>query len=359
MIQTIETLEKIIETGTADLAEIIELLESRDDEQQLLYSAAREITQNIHGNVIFLRGLIEFSNCCCNNCLYCGIRAGAPGIQRYRMSADEIVATALKIKASHCGTVVLQGGVDPDFSTAKLAEIIKQIKAETSLAVTLSVGTKTEEELLVLRQAGADRFLLRFETSDQAIFSKIHPFESFEQRVACIRNLRPCGLQAGSGFMIGVPGSDIKTIASDILFTKNLELDMIGCGPFIPSPGTPLAQESLLSDLSVYYKTLALIRIMNPYAHIPATTAFDSLCDGGRDEVMKCGANVFMPNFTPPHYKKEYNLYPGKPQVDTSIDIYEAVKERIEKMGRTVSSAIGDAIQPDAYGKNEYEHNNC
>jgi biotin synthase len=345
MIQSIETLAKLIETGAADVGEIVGLLETRDADQQLIYSAARELTDTIHGNKILLRGIIEFSNICQSDCLYCGIRAGAPGVRRYRMTSAEIMACVHEIKHSHCGTVVLQSGVDNSFTVQQLAEIIHRIKDETRLAVTLSIGTRTREELTLLREAGADRFLLRFETCDSEIFRKIHPFESFECRVACIRNLSRVGLQSGSGFMIGLPGTDLETIARDILFTRELNLDMIGCGPFIPSPGTPLASESLLHDLSIYYKTMALIRIMNPYAHIPATTAFDSLLDGGRDEVLKCGANVFMPNFTPPKYKEFYNLYPGKPSVDTSTDIYQTVKQRIEKMERCVSSDVGHALR--------------
>ncbi|MDA3925165.1 MAG: [FeFe] hydrogenase H-cluster radical SAM maturase HydE [Kiritimatiellae bacterium] len=338
-------LDDIINGYRASVNEIIQLLKSTGDEEELIYSTALNLTKELHGNLIYLRGLIEFSNWCTNSCLYCGIRAGATGFKRYRMTQDEIVETAQYIKASNCGTVVLQCGIDPFFTTNVLADIITAIKATTGLAVTLSIGTKSYDDLARLKNAGANRFLLRFESCQQSIFKRIHPDESFEERVECIRNLQKLDYQTGSGFMIGLPGADLKITARDILFTKELELDMIGCGPFIPSPQTPLSDESILDDYSIYYKTMALVRILNPQAHIPAATAFDSLKEDGRDEVIKCGANVFMPNFTPERFKENYKLYPGKSQVDTSTDIYDAVKTRIEDLGRSVSSGVGHALR--------------
>lgn len=338
-------LKKLSEGAVPTVEEVVWLLETERDDEELIYTTARDLTTRIHGDWILLRGLIEFSNRCGNNCLYCGIRMGASGIKRYRMSLDEILESARLIKMSHCGTVVLQSGADPVFSAQDVAEVVSAVKKETGLAVTLSIGTKTRKELALLKKAGADRYLLRFETSDRKLFSKIHPNEPLEARLECIRNLRELDFQTGSGFMIGLPNADIASIARDIIFTKELNLDMIGCGPFIPTPGTPLGEESLLEDYSVYYKTMALIRIMNPYAHIPAATAFDSLKDDGRNEVLKCGANVFMPNFTPHQYKAVYALYPRKPLVDTSTDIYESVRNRIESMGRRVSHEVGHALR--------------
>lgn len=325
--------------------EIVWLLRTSSTDQELIYSTAQAITKKIHGDIIHLRGIIEFSNRCSNSCLYCGIRAGASGVKRYRMSRDEILATARKIEATSCGTVVLQCGVDRSFSTEDLAEVVSVIKNETSLAITLSVGTKTVQELALLKDAGADRFLLRFESCNPTIFSKIHPNEPLQARIDCIRNMQALEYQAGSGFMIGLPDSTLEDIARDILFTLELELDMIGCGPFIPTPGTPLGEKSILEDYSIYYKTMALIRIMNPYAHIPAATAFDSLEVEGRDEVIGCGANVFMPNFTPVQYKESYNLYPGKTQVDTSVDIMDTINKRLKKLGRRVGSGAGHAVR--------------
>ncbi len=340
-----DLLDKLLTEGTAELTEIIRLLETEKEDEALLYDTAREVTRRVHGDLILLRGLIEFSNRCANTCLYCGIRMGTSGVKRYRMTLAEILESAQSVRESGCGTVVLQCGVDPCYTAKDIAEIVAAVKRETGLAVTLSIGTKTKKELTLLRRAGADRYLLRFETSDRDRFRTIHPNETFETRIACIQNLKAIGFQTGSGFMIGVPGADIAAIARDILYTRKLALDMIGCGPFIPTPGTPLGEASLLEDFSVYYKTMALIRIMNPYAHIPAATAFDSLRDGGRDEVLKCGANVFMPNFTPVRYKQNYALYPGKPAVDPSANIGEAVRERIEKMGKSVSADTGHALR--------------
>lgn len=346
-------LNRIADGHNPLITEVIQLLETTASGEELIYATAQALTKKTHGDIIHLRGLLEFSNRCANNCLYCGIRAAAAaGIKRYRMTLDEILATAREIKASGCGTVVLQSGVDPNFTTENLVEVVGAIRNESDLAITLSVGTQTKEELALLKQAGADRFLLRFETRNEAIFNTIHPNESLQARLDCIRDMRELNYQTGSGFMIGLPDATIEDIARDILFTTELELDMIGCGPFIPAPGTPLAKKSVLRDYSVYYKTMALIRILNPNAHIPAATAFDSLKDDGRDEVIKCGANVFMPNFTPPHHKENYNLYPGKPQVDTSVNIMDTVKSRLKNLGRRVGTGAGDALRMRAISVN-------
>jgi biotin synthase len=345
MISTEALLDKIANGYKPAVNEIIWLLETSHTDEALIYSTAQDITKRIHGDIIHLRGLIEFSNKCGNNCLYCGIRMGASGVKRYRMSLDEILESAQKIREAGCGTVVLQCGVDLCFTTEDIAKVVKAIKKETGLAITLSVGTKTKKELALLKKAGADRFLLRFETCNETIFNKIHPSEPLKARIECIRHMQELDYQAGSGFMIGLPGATIEDIAQDILFTKIRELDMIGCGPFIPAPGTPLGDESILEDYSIYFKTMALIRIMNPKAHIPAATAFDSLKEDGRDEVIKCGANVFMPNFTPFQYKESYNLYPGKPQVDTSVNIMETVNKRLKNLGRRVGTGAGHALR--------------
>jgi biotin synthase len=262
------------------------------------------------------------------------------------MSEDEIVETAKRAKGWGCGTVVLQSGEDAFFTADVLCRLLRRIKDEAGLAVTLSVGVRTRDELAQLKAAGCDRYLLRFETTSNALFSAIHPDESFEHRVQCLTDLRDLGYQVGSGFMIGLPGSTPEMIAHDILFATQLRLDMIGCGPFLSHPDTPLAEKPLLDDRSVYYKTIALLRILNPDAHIPATTAFDALEPEGRNLVLQRGANVFMPNVTPGTYRRLYQLYPNKPCVDEDGAACAAcVRIRLANLGRPVGTGPGHSLR--------------
>ena len=312
---------------------------------EALCAEADKVREEIFGNTVYIRGIIEFSNVCRNDCHYCGIRCSNNTVTRYRMTTDEIVETAAAAKRLGCGTIVLQSGEDPSFTAPVLCEIIRRVKCETGLAVTLSVGVRPREELAVLKAAGCDRYLLRFETSDDALFSTIHPDCTFAERVACLEDLRGLGYQVGSGFMIGLPGATLGQIARDLVFATRLNLQMIGCGPFLAHPGTPLAGTPALGDRNVYYAVMALLRILNPRAHIPATTAFDALEPGGRDRVMRCGANVFMPNITPAKYRRLYQLYPNKPGVDEEgEDSFRRLCGRLAALGRTVSTEAGHAL---------------
>jgi biotin synthase len=311
-----EILNSIYRDLTPDRSQIATLLQAAGEDCHLLYAAADEIRRECMGEEVHLRGIIEFSNICKNRCRYCGISVDNRSVGRYRMSDEEILQTAHSATGWGCGTVVLQSGVDPGFATGHICRIIRRIKAETGLAVTLSIGVLTRDELAQLRQAGCDRYLLRFETSERETFAAIHPDESFDRRIECLRDLRDLGYQVGSGFMIGLPGATLESIAADILFTTELGLDMIGCGPFLAHPETALAASPRLKDITVYYKTIALLRLLNPRAHIPATTAFDALESNGRNNVLQRGANIFMPNITPGKYRVFYQLYPNKPCVD-------------------------------------------
>jgi biotin synthase len=261
------------------------------------------------------------------------------------MEEDEIIETARNAKRWKCTTVALQSGDDPGFGYDKLARVVRRIKGELGLAVTLSIGTRTREELLQLREAGADRYLMRFETSDPALFGRIHPDESFERRLRCLRDLRDTGYQVGSGFMIGLPGWTPATVATDILFATGLKLDMIGCGPFLAHPATPLADTPKAPDNTFYYNTIALLRLCNPRAHIPATTAFDALDGDGRNLVLQRGANVFMPNLTPARYRHNYMLYPNKPCVDEDGEACAfCVQGRLLELGRQPGLDAGHSI---------------
>ena len=270
------------------------------------------------GSVLLRRGIIEFSNCCVNNCTYCGIRAANSSPLRYRIPLDRIKASAEKIREEGIETVVLQSGEDPWYTPERLIEIIRALKPAI---ITLSVGVRPFDELKAFKEAGANRFLLRFETCLPDRFAAIHPDEPFEKRIECLHNIRRAGLEVGTGFMIGLPGDTVSDVARNLEFTASLKPDMIGCGPFIPDPSTPLAGgRPAFSGLDVYYNAVALLRLMNPDANIPATTAFDSLEPDGRKKVLACGCNVWMPKFTPCDYAAEYSLYPKAiPDRETTI----------------------------------------
>ena len=338
-IQSLETFHTLPEQ------ELTRLLLLKGDEALPLRKAADRLRKSIMGDKVYLRGIIEFSNFCKNSCLYCGIRGPNTHVSRYRIEEEEILKTARQIRNWGCGTVVLQSGEDPAFTTGRLADIVASIKTKTDLAITLSVGIRTLEELRTLRAAGADRYLLRFETSNRELFEKIHPDGGFSARIRCLRDLREAGFQVGSGFMIGLPGTGPDQIARDLLFTRDLKLDMIGCGPFLANPQTPLNEQPDICH-DIYYNTIALLRLMNPLAHIPATTAFDALEKEGRNRVLLCGANVFMPNTTPWTYRSRYQLYPNKPNVDEDgSETLTASKERLQALGRSIGTGRGDSIR--------------
>ena len=346
MIATQKQLDHLLKGHLPAAADLASLLKAQGKACDLVYASADAVRSQSVGDTVHLRGIIEFSNVCKNNCWYCGIRCDNDHVARYRMTVDEIVDTAKNAQLWGCGTVVLQSGEDAFFTADVLGEIVRRIKSETGLAVTLSVGVRTRDELAFLKAEGCDRYLLRFETTSNALFSAIHPDETFEHRVQCLKDLRDLGYQVGSGFMIGLPGTTLEMIANDILFATRLKLDMIGCGPFLSHPDTPLAEKPLLEDRSVYYKTIALLRLLNPMAHIPATTAFDALEPEGRNYVLMRGANVFMPNVTPGKYRRLYQLYPNKPCVDEEgAACALCVRGRLAALGRPLGSGPGHSVR--------------
>lgn len=340
-------LDRVLQAqGGAEPRDLLALLGARGEENARLYAAADRVRRDHMGDEVYLRGIIEFSNICRKDCAYCGIRGGNDRVERYRMSPDEIVEQAVKARGLGYTTVVLQSGEDPWFTADILCDILRRIRARVDLAVTLSIGERPYGELVRFKEAGGDRYLLRFETSDRALFARLHPDDDFDERMACLADIRRAGIQTGSGFMIGLPFSTLETLADDIVFATRLDLDMIGCGPYLSHPDTPLAGQPLFEDREIYFKTIALLRLMNPWAHIPATTAFDALCAGGRDLVLQRGANVFMPNVTPGAYRKHYQLYPNKPCVDEDSDqCSRCVAGRVTRLGRKIGSGRGDSMR--------------
>lgn len=318
--------------------EIAELLHL--DETTMLFAAADRVRKQFVGEEVHLRGLIEFSNICKQNCLYCGLRRDNKNIRRYRLEPDTIIGLAQKAKAYGYRTVVLQSGEDEYFTVERLKHIVKKIKA-LDMAVTLSIGEKSFAEYQAYREAGADRYLLRIETTDTGLYQAMDPGMDFANRVRCLKNLKKLGYELGSGCLVGLPGQTLASLANDILFFQDMEADMIGIGPFIPNPDTPLA-EAAQGSFELSLKVMAITRLLLPDINIPATTAMETLHPQGRLLALQSGANVVMPNITEGEYRKLYALYPGKICInDTPAHCRQCITGKIQSIGRRVSTDYG------------------
>jgi biotin synthase len=338
--------KKIDNAVRLDIGEVELLLSAKGKDMAALYEKADIMRREFMGDDVYLRGIVEFSNFCVKKCLYCGINFSNEKTQRYRMSDEEILDVCRGMVSRGQTTVVLQSGEDPFYAKEKLAKLIKAIKRETSLAVTLSVGERDTDTYALWKDSGMDRYLLRFETSDEELFRSCHPDADLKKRVQCIKNLKELGVQTGSGFLIGLPDETLSQLARDILFCSDLSLDMIGVGPFIPHGDTGLGLKNNPFAKEVFFKTVAILRLLNKTAHIPSTTAFDTVHPDGRNILLKRGCNVFMPNATPSKYRKHYLLYPGKPCVDeSSEDCASCVITRITALGRKVGKGPGHSIR--------------
>lgn len=326
-------------------AEVVYLLNLEKDELSDLYKKADQIRKDNMGDEVFLRGILEVSNYCKKSCNYCGIRSKTKDITRYRMPKEEILQACKDMEKNGMTTVVIQAGEDSFLSKDYIGEILKEIKKDTHLAITLSLGDQTKETLIHWKDCGMDRYLIRYESSDPTLFEKAHPDDDLTTRLAFIKTLQELGIQAGSGFLIGIPGQTLEGLAKEILFCTSLKLDMIGIGPFIPHPDTPFGETTNPFEKEVFFKVISIIRILNPKAHIPSTTAFDAIQPNGRNLLLQRGANVFMPNATPQKYRKFYQLYPNKPCVDESgEDCAKCVKGRIISIGRKIGTGKGHSI---------------
>lgn len=323
---------------TLDKSAIIELLTTAPTDE--LYRRADDVRREAVGDAVHLRGLIEFSNICRNDCLYCGIRRGNRQVQRYRMTDEELVETAKHAAALGFQTIVLQSGEDMHFDQARMCHIIEQIK-RLDVALTLSVGERDYEDYKAFREAGADRFLMRIETTDRDLYNRLNPGMSWERRHECLLMIRDLGYELGSGIMVGLPGQTVESIADDLLYLKDIGIDMAGIGPFIPHPETPLAGEAG-GTLEQALRTMAIMRILLPDINIPATTAMESLHPQGRIMALQAGANVVMPNVTEGEYRRLYELYPGKICVnDTPAHCRSCIGLKIRSIGRTIGQGRG------------------
>ena len=319
-----------------------ELLQLLNDSQadNLLFAAADRVRKKYVGDEVHLRALIEFTNICKNQCLYCGLQCQNKKIARYRLSADEMMALAQKAVQYGYKTVVLQGGEDPYFTADILVPVLQKIKA-LGLAITLSIGERSTEEYRAFKQAGADRFLLRIETTDKALYEKYNPGMSFENRLRCLHDLKDLGYEVGTGILVGLPGQTTRSLAKDILFFKELNADMIGLGPFIPNPDTPL-KDAPAPQLTPALKVMALTRLLLPDINIPATTAMETIEPDGRIRALQSGANVVMPNITEGEARLNYALYPGKACAgEDPSKCRGCLTAKLAAIGRPVSTGFG------------------
>lgn len=308
-----------------------------------LASLADAARRRVYGNRIYIRGLIEISNICRNNCLYCGIRRGNAGCERYRLSSEEILSACGEGYALGFRTFVLQGGEDPYFTDDVVCGIVRAIKAAyPDCAVTLSLGERSGESYARLREAGADRYLLRHETADAAHYAMLHPGEmSFDHRMNCLHALRELGYQTGCGFMVGSPGQTSAHLAKDLKFVETFKPQMCGIGPFIPHAATPFAGQPAGSAALTCY-LLSIIRLIHPSVLLPATTALATIGSDGRERGILAGANVVMPNLSPASVRRKYALYNGKKSDgDESAQEIAQLKRKMAAIGYEVVTDAG------------------
>lgn len=343
----IDIVEKLYSQSNISDEELKALIETDNDSaSEILRWRADEVRQKHYGRKVFLRGLIEISSYCKNDCLYCGIRRSNKAADRYRLSREEILSCCENGYSLGFRTFVMQGGEDSYFTDDVMCGIISEIKEKyPDCAVTLSLGERSYESYKRMKEAGADRYLLRHEAADATLYSKLHPSElTFENRKNCLFNLKELGYQVGAGFMVGAPFQTTESIITDLRFLQELQPQMIGIGPFVPHHSTPFAEEKG-GTLELTLRLLGIIRLMFPKVLLPATTALGTISPTGREMGLKTGCNVVMPNLSPVAVRKKYDLYDNK--ICTGEEAAECricLQRRVESAGYTIASERGDAV---------------
>ncbi|OSB15649.1 [FeFe] hydrogenase H-cluster radical SAM maturase HydE [Clostridium sporogenes] len=339
-------IDELYEKNNTSNDKLLYLLNNIDkDSKKYLISKSHETRLKYYDNKVFLRGLIEFTNYCKNSCLYCGISCRNNNAERYRLSKEEILNCCRKGYSLGYKTFVLQGGEDPYYTDDKIINIIKSIKnLFPDCAITLSMGEKDYSTYKKFYEAGADRYLLRHETASKSLYEKLHPDMSFENRRRCLKNLKEIGYQIGAGFMIGLPNQTNEDYVNDLVFLKELKPHMVGIGPFIPHKDTVLKDQpaGTLQDTTTL---LALIRLLLPDVLLPATTALGTINPMGREEGLKAGANVVMPNLSPTNVRDKYMLYDNKICTgDEAAECRKCIENRINNAGFSLDLTRGDNI---------------
>ncbi|WP_294463751.1 [FeFe] hydrogenase H-cluster radical SAM maturase HydE [uncultured Anaerofustis sp.] len=344
----IEIIDKLYDKQTLKKDEFIYLINNRNEEtDEYLFNLARKRREEYYGKDVYIRGLIEFTNYCKNDCYYCGIRCSNKNADRYRLTKEEILLCAKEGYKLGFRTIVLQGGEDPYFTDEKMVDIISMLrKSYPDCAITLSIGEKSYDSYKKYYDAGANRFLLRHETADINHYSKLHPASlSLENRKKCLYDLKDIGYQVGTGFMVGSPYQSAENLADDLLFIKELDPEMVGIGPFIPHKDTPFKdKENGSFELTLFL--LGIIRLMISTVLLPATTSLATIDKMGREKGILAGANVVMPNLSPMNVRKKYMLYDGKVSTgDEAAESLNHLKESMKKIGYEVVVDRGDNVR--------------
>ena len=338
-------MKEFLNISSMNKQELTELISHTGDDTEL-YNEADKIRRMHYGNKVYIRGLIEISNYCKNNCLYCGIRERNLSLSRYRLTKEDILSCARVGYELGFRTFVMQGGEDEFFTDDFMCSVISEIKSlYPDSAVTLSIGERSFESYKAMYDAGADRYLLRHETANEIHYGKLHPHSmSLEKRKKCLFNLKEIGYQVGSGFMVGSPFQTYENLAEDLLFLKELQPHMIGIGPFISHRDTPFKNEEN-GSLYITLKMISILRLMFPKALIPSTTALSSISPVGREMGLKAGANVVMPNLSPESVRSKYSLYDNKAYSGSeAAESLSLLKNLVKDAGYEVSCERGDAL---------------
>lgn len=328
----------------AALLQLITMPDNSEDEQYL-FSKADSRKREIYQDKIFIRGLIELSNYCKNNCLYCGIRAANKNISRYRLTKEQVLGCAVNGYELGFRTFVLQGGEDTAYSDKDICDMVSSIKELfPDCAVTLSIGEKSYESYKAYREAGADRYLLRHETATKEHYKQLHPETmSFENRLRCLQDLKSLAYQVGSGFMVGSPYQTPQDLITDLRFLQEIQPDMIGIGPFIPHHQTPFANKKQ-GELHLTLRMLSILRLMFPKTLLPSTTALGSIDPDGRIMGLQCGANVVMPNLSPLDVRELYKIYDNKAYINAeAAEGLSLLKAQASSIGCQIVIDRGDA----------------
>lgn len=341
----VEIIDQIKNEQTIQREQLQALLETTDEQAiNYLRDTARKVADDIYGKQVFIRGLIEFTNYCKNDCIYCGIRRSNPNAQRYRLTEEEILSCCANGYELGFRTFVLQGGENPYFTDERICNIVAKIKQDyPDCAVTLSIGEKDKASYQAFYDAGADRYLLRHETADEAHYQSLHPAEmSFQHRIQCLYDLKEIGYQVGCGFMVGSPGQTVDTLYEDLMFIKKLQPHMVGIGPFIPQKDTPFGQEPA-GTMEQTLRLLSIIRLIHPHVLLPSTTALGTIHPLGREKGIQAGANVVMPNLSPVAVREKYKLYDNKICTgDEAAECRHCMARRMESVGYQVVVSRGD-----------------
>lgn len=330
--------------GACTVDDLQALLETTDPAVEAeLFAAANQVREDHMGPGVHLRALIEFSNYCGGGCQYCGLRAENGDLPRYRMDPEEIAEAAREALRLGYRTVVLQSGEDRWYSREIISDLVRRIKTLGDIALTLCLGERPREDYAAWKEAGADRYLVRIETSNRALYERLHPGMSFDNRLRCLRDLRELGFQVGSGVLVGLPDQTPRMLAEDLLFLRDLKADMVGMGPFIPHEQTPLA-EVAQGSVDTVLRMMALTRLLLPECYVVSTTALGTLDPQGRERGLLAGGNVMMPNCTPRKYRAMYEIYPNKICLDEEPQQCRGcLTGRIQSIGREIAEDQGNA----------------